>query len=566
MTLNANGSFTYTPAANFNGPRQLHLQGQRRHGRLERRDGDDHGHAVNDAPVAVNDSYSTTEDTALTIAAPGVLGNDTDVDGDPLTGDRGDPAGARHGDAERERQLHLHAGAELQRPDSFTYKANDGALDSNVATVSITVNPVNDAPVAANDSYTTNEDTAADDRRRCLANDTDVDGDPLTAVQVAGPAHGTLTLNANGSFTYTPAANYNGADSFTYKANDGSLDSNVATVTLTVTAVNDAPVAVNDSYSVNTNATLTVATPGVLVNDSDIDSASITAVQVSGPTHGTLSLNANGGFVYTPTANYSGSDSFTYRANDGALNSNVATVSITVVGTNVSVPNVVNMTQAAATTAITTVGLVVGTVTNASSNTVPSGSVISQNPVGGALAAPGSAVALVVSSGPPALAVDKTVFSDGSGTRTTAAFSTSAPGEVLVALAASDGPTTGGQTLTVSGAGLSWTLVKRANTQFGTAEIWAATATSQLSSVTVTATQTAKTYQMSLTVVAFTGAAGVGASAAANAASGAQAVSLTTTKAGSPYTGPEMIGDAATGAGPRSGPDAGAPEGGDQSR
>ena len=76
-----------------------------------------------------------------------------------------------------------------------------------------------------------------------LGNDTDVDGDTLTAVLVSGPAHGTLTLNADGSFTYTPDANYNGSDSFTYKANDGSADSNVATVSLTVSAVNDAPVA-----------------------------------------------------------------------------------------------------------------------------------------------------------------------------------------------------------------------------------------------------------------------------------------------------------------------------------
>ena len=77
-----------------------------------------------------------------------------------------------------------------------------------------------------------------------LGNDTDVDGDTLTAVAAsAGPAHGTLTLNADGSFTYTPAANYNGTDSFTYKANDGTADSNVATVTITVDAVNDAPVA-----------------------------------------------------------------------------------------------------------------------------------------------------------------------------------------------------------------------------------------------------------------------------------------------------------------------------------
>jgi hypothetical protein len=125
------------------------------------------------------------------------------------------------------------------------------------------------------------------------------------------------------------------------------------------------------------------------------------------------------------------------------------------------------------------------------------------------------------------------IFNDGRGTRTTAAFSTSAPGDVLVAFVASDGPTSGGQTATVSGAGLTWTLVKRSNTRLGTSEIWQATAAAQLSNVTVRSTQRFTTYDQSLTVVAFGNASGVGASATAGAASGAPSVSLTTTKAAS---------------------------------
>jgi beta-lactam-binding protein with PASTA domain/subtilisin family serine protease len=201
----------------------------------------------------------------------------------------------------------------------------------------------------------------------------------------------------------------------------------------------------------------------------------------------------------------------------------------------VAVPNVVNMTQAAATTAITNAGLAVGAITNASSTTVPAGSVISENPTAGTQVAIGSAVALVVSSGPPPVvtdvAVDRVVASDGRGTRTTPAFSTSAPGALLVAFAASDGSISGGQRLTVSGAGLTWTLVRRANAQAGTAEIWKATAPTQLSNATVTSTQLQSGYDQSLTVVAFTGATGIGASAAASAASGAASVTLTTTTA-----------------------------------
>src|SRR5262249_43150971 len=145
----------------------------------------------------------------------------------------------------------------------------------------------------------------------------------------SGPAHGSLTLNADGSFSYTPAANYNGPDSFTYQASDGSLTAS-ATVNITVIPVNDPPVANNDSYSINEDTTLIVAAPGVLGNDTDVDGDPLAAVLVGGPAHGTLSLNSNGSFSYTPAANYNGPDSFTYKANDGTVNGNTATVTITV--------------------------------------------------------------------------------------------------------------------------------------------------------------------------------------------------------------------------------------------
>ncbi len=140
-----------------------------------------------------------------------------------------------------------------------------------------------------------------------LGNDSDPDGDPLTAVLVTGPSHGSLTLNANGSFSYTPAADFTGADSFSYRASDGTLTSNVATVTLNVTAVNDAPVAAGDAYSTAEDTVLTVAAPGVLGNDGDPDGDPLTAVLVTGPSHGSLTLNANGSFSYTPAADYAGS-------------------------------------------------------------------------------------------------------------------------------------------------------------------------------------------------------------------------------------------------------------------
>ena len=122
-----------------------------------------------------------------------------------------------------------------------------------------------------------------------LANDTDVDGDSLTAVLISGPSHGSFTFNSDGTFVYTPFANYNGTDSFTYKANDGQALSSTATVNITITAVNDAPIAVDDSYSITSGSVLTVSASGVLANDTDADGDPLhVSTLVVGPVHGTL--------------------------------------------------------------------------------------------------------------------------------------------------------------------------------------------------------------------------------------------------------------------------------------
>src|SRR5207248_636304 len=139
----------------------------------------------------------------------------------------------------------------------------------------------------------------------------------------------------------TPATNYYGTDSFTFTASDGSLTSNTATVTVTVNRVNQPPVAANNAYSTNENAALTVATPGVLGNDTDPDRDALSAVLAAGVTHGALSLNANGSFTYVPRKNFTGIDQFTYKARDASLFSSVATVTLTVTAsgnTAMSVP------------------------------------------------------------------------------------------------------------------------------------------------------------------------------------------------------------------------------------
>jgi VCBS repeat-containing protein len=193
----------------------------------------------NSAPVAMDDTYSVDEDAVLVIPAPGVLSNDTDLDGDTLAA--GIVTWPVHGN------LILNGdgsfsytpwGVDYNGTDTFTYATYDGTAWSNIATVTITVNPVNDAPVAVDDGYNATEDTTLSIAAPgFLANDTDIDSATLTAVKVTDPTHGTLTLNGDGSFSYTPNADWYGSDSFTYKANDGALDSNIATVTVTVNPV-----------------------------------------------------------------------------------------------------------------------------------------------------------------------------------------------------------------------------------------------------------------------------------------------------------------------------------------
>jgi VCBS repeat-containing protein len=187
-------------------------------------------------------------------------------------------------------------------------------------------------PIAVGDIYTTNEDqTLSIGAPGVLGNDIDLFGQSLTAVRDSNPSHGSLTLRSNGSFTYTPHANYVGADSFTYHARDGRYNSATVAVVINVLSVNDPPTAGNNAYSVNEDQTLSVSAPGVLGNDNDPDGNPITAVKDTNPANGTLTLNANGSFTYKPNANYNGSDSFTYHARDShGANSNIATVSITI--------------------------------------------------------------------------------------------------------------------------------------------------------------------------------------------------------------------------------------------
>ncbi len=207
--------------------------------------------------------------------------------------------------------------------NSFTHDASglqpDASAGNNEASVGVTV----DNPPVATDGVLTVDQDSNDDAGTLAA--TDADGDSLTFSKVSDPANGTVTVNEDGSFTYTPAAAFTGTDSFTFKANDGTLDSNTATVSITVSKVNRAPVAVAKTFAVDRD---TAKNGNVKATDADGDT--LTFSQVTAPAHGKVTINANGSFNYKPAKGFSGHDSFTFKANDGTVDSAAATVSVTV--------------------------------------------------------------------------------------------------------------------------------------------------------------------------------------------------------------------------------------------
>ncbi|GAB5405833.1 MAG: hypothetical protein Aurels2KO_40640 [Aureliella sp.] len=275
--------------------------------------------ADNNAPVAGGQSVSVNEDGSLAITLSG-----TDADDDAITFEVVDlpQSGTLTGTAPN---VTYTPNTNFNGSDSFTFRVNDGTDDSALATVAITVTPVNDAPTAGGGSASTNEDTAV----TIPLSGADIDGDTLTFSVLSGPANGTVTINA-GVATYTPNANFNGSDSFTFRANDGTTSSSPATISISVAAVNDLPVSASDSASLDQDTPLTVNAPGVLSNDSDVDGDSLTASLVTDPASGTVSLSADGSFTYTPATGFVGTDSFSYRANDGTGFGNTVTVNLTV--------------------------------------------------------------------------------------------------------------------------------------------------------------------------------------------------------------------------------------------
>ncbi len=284
---------------------------------------------VNDAPQTNPDGYTLDEGATLTITAPGVTSNDTDAENDLLLVNV--VTGPAHGTLTVNADgsfTYTHDGSETVS-DSFTYQAADGNGGFDMATVSLTINPVNDTSVAVDDSLVVSEDGILHGAS-VLENDLDAESDALTAELVSGPSHGALTLNPDGTFTFQPEAEFNGSDSFQYRVNDGTDMSATATVHLNVAPVNDIPVGVEDAFRVANVDTLVIDGLGVLLNDADVDGDALSVVLLTAPSSGRLSLRPDGSFTYEPDLLFTGEVKFTYLATDGNATSDPVEVTIEV--------------------------------------------------------------------------------------------------------------------------------------------------------------------------------------------------------------------------------------------
>jgi len=268
------------------------------------------------APVAQDDAFVADQDTVVTgnVLADNGNGVDSDPDGDALSvaaetivTTNGSVIIATNGD------FTYTPNAGYSGIDSFTYTLQDSFGATDTALASITINaPANNSPAAVDDSFFGNEDAAI--TGDVLSNDTDTDGDNLAVSIATNAANGLLVVNSDNTISYTPNANYNGTDSFTYSVSDGNGGTSVATVNLTIDPVNDVPVSVIDVVSINEDSIITI---DVLGNDSDVDGDDLNITSVIGAVNGAVVINADNTLTYTPNADFNGSETLTYTVDDG---------------------------------------------------------------------------------------------------------------------------------------------------------------------------------------------------------------------------------------------------------
>ena len=304
---------------------------------------------VNDAPQALGERANATEDTALLIDPADLLNNDTDIDNAHATLTITAVGSSQHGTVSL---VTLEAGAQriLFTPEAnyhgearFEYTVSDPQGLSSTAIATLAIAGVNDAPVTANETAQTDEDVGlVFTQAQLLLNDSDPDiasdGDSLHISRVGEASHGDVSMNEAHEVTFAPEANYHGLAQFTYWVADSHEVETAATVSLTIAAVNDVPVATGEQVLGTEDTTLLINVADLLANDSDVDKATdgqvLSVSAVSGASHGTVMLLDNGTIRFEPQANYNGLATFDYTVSDGAGGTAVATAVISLASVN----------------------------------------------------------------------------------------------------------------------------------------------------------------------------------------------------------------------------------------
>ncbi|MEX0367029.1 MAG: Ig-like domain-containing protein, partial [Ruegeria sp.] len=337
------GQITYTPGADFNGTEQLTYTVLDGNGGTASATVDITVTPVNDAPTVVNDSSSAVQSATQTVDP---LANDSDVDGGQLG------ITALNGTALQPGQFvslssgalvflnsdgtvsffpggnYDHLALDQNTVETISYTVSDGAGGISTGTIQFTVTGINDAPVAVPDTASTQEDTAV--TVGVLSNDRDAEGNPLSLNAVADPVNGTVSFTSDGSITYTPAADFNGVEAIAYTVSDGLGGSSTGTLTVNVAPVNDLPVAAADITSTSEDTAVTIE---VLANDSDVETANLLITGTGQGANGSVEIVSDR-LVYTPDANFNGTDTFTYTVSDGQGGTAQATVTVAVAPVN----------------------------------------------------------------------------------------------------------------------------------------------------------------------------------------------------------------------------------------
>ncbi|WP_375345141.1 tandem-95 repeat protein (plasmid) [Priestia megaterium] len=319
--VNADGTFTYTPNGNYNGPDTFTVLISDPSGAFIVTSVFVTVTPVNDVPVVPNYEFVINEDTTLNSQVVA-----TDVDGNPLT--YGLLTGPVNGTVivNPDGTFTYTPNGNYNGIDSFSVVVSDGQGETAVSTITITVLPVNDPPVGpVVVALVTNEDTPVSSQITAV----DPDGEVLTYTLQDPPTNGVAVVNADGTFTYTPNGNYNGPDTFTVLISDPSGAFIVTSVFVTVTPVNDVPVVPNYEFVINEDTSLNSQ-----VVATDVDGNPLTYGLLTGPVNGTVIVNPDGTYTYTPNENYNGIDSFSVVVSDGQGETAVSTITITILPVN----------------------------------------------------------------------------------------------------------------------------------------------------------------------------------------------------------------------------------------